>query len=173
MRFRPEIQAAVKAGWEAIGIKVELGQLAGEVFFDTSPENELSYAHFYYDVQMYGITLFSPYPDTYFVDWYAGPDNSNVAQRANDWSGANIQRYVNPAFDALYEEMTSTIDPERAAELFIQMNDLVVNEFVVVPLNARTPVLHALGNRLSAENVGASSWEPLFWNVANWRTVEG
>jgi hypothetical protein len=53
------------------------------------------------------------------------------------------------------------------------MNDLVVNEFVVVPLNARTPVLHALGNRLSSENVGASSWEPLFWNIANWRTVEG
>jgi len=171
MRFRPEIQAAVKEGWEAIGIKVQLGQVSGEVFFDTSPENEHSYTHFYQDVQMYGIGLTSPFPDTYFVDWYAGPDNSNVAQRANDWSGANIQRYVNPEFDALYEEATSTIDPERAGELFIQMNDLVVGDFVVVPLVARS-LLHALSNRLAAENVGASSWEPLFWNIANWRTVE-
>jgi peptide/nickel transport system substrate-binding protein len=172
MRFRPEIQTAVKEGWEAIGITVELGQVTGDVFFIVTPENEQSYAHFYRDVQMYANGPASPFPDAYLVDWYAGPDNSNVAQQSNDWLGGNIQRYVSPEFDALYEEATSTTDAERAVELFIQMNDLVVGDFVVVPLVARPFMVHALSNRLAEENTAPSSWEPLFWNIANWRTVE-
>ncbi len=172
-RFRPRVQEVVKEGWEAIGIEVELGRLNGDDFFDNSPENEHSYAHFYRDVQMWASAATSPHPVFYFEDWYAGPDNGNVAQRANDWSGWNLQRYVNADFDALYEEAISTLDQERAAELFIAMNDLIVNDFVVVPLVARPDMIYALSNRIAVENVGANSWEPLFWNIANWRTVEG
>jgi peptide/nickel transport system substrate-binding protein len=172
-RFRQEMQEAVKQAWEAIGIKVQFGQIAAALFFDTSPENEYSFTHFYQDVQMYSNGPTFPVPDMYFVDWYAGPDQSNVAQKANEWSGGNIQRYVNPDFDVLYEEVSSTTDPERAAALFVQMNDLVVGDFADIPLFARPfGGVHALSNRLAAENVGASSWEPLFWNIANWRTVE-
>jgi peptide/nickel transport system substrate-binding protein len=172
-RFRPRIQAAVQEGWEAIGIRVELGRLNGAEFFDASPENEHSYAHFYRDVQMWSSGPLSPFPDIYYEDWYAGPDNRNVAQRSNDWSGWNVQRYVNPAFDALYEEATSTIDPEHAAELFIAMNDIIVEDCVVVPLVARPDLIYAVSNRIATENIGASKWEPLFWNIANWRTVDG
>jgi peptide/nickel transport system substrate-binding protein len=172
VRYRLEIQAAVKAGWEAIGIKVELGQVSAADFFNITPENERSYAHFYRDAEMYSQGQLSPWPDTVFSQWYAGPDNSNVAQRANDWMGANIQRYVDPEFDRLYEEATNTTDPEHAAALYIQMNDYIVNEFVVVPLVAQPFGTYALNNRISEENVAPSSWEPLFWNIANWRTVE-
>jgi peptide/nickel transport system substrate-binding protein len=172
-RNRLDTQAAVSAGWEAIGIKVELGQVSADDFFGVSPENELSFAHFYRDVQMYAHGPNSPLPDIYFFDWYAGPDNSNVAQRANDWSGANSQRYVNPAFDLLYEEATTTTDPKRAAELYIQMNDIIVGDFVVVPLVAQPWGLYALGNRIATENVAPGAWEPLFWNIANWRTIDG
>jgi peptide/nickel transport system substrate-binding protein len=172
VRFRLEIQAAVKAGWEAIGIKVELGQVSAADFFDVTPENELSFAHFYRDVEMYAVGLLSPWPETRFYDWYAGPDNSNVAQRANEWMGPNVQRYVNPEFDRLYEEATTTTDPQRAAELYIQMNDLIVNEFVVVPLVAQPFGKYALGNRIAEKNIAPSSWEPLFWNIANWRTID-
>ena len=171
-RFRPRIQEVVKAGWEAIGIEVELGQIKGDIFFNVTPDNEFSYAHFFCDVEMWGVSPGFPFPEFFFEDWYAGPDNSNVAQRANDWSGWNLQRYVNPDFDELYEESTTTIDPERAVELFILMNDLIVNDFVVVPLVTRPDMFYALSTRILAENVGASAWEPLFWNIANWRTVE-
>jgi peptide/nickel transport system substrate-binding protein len=95
-----------------------------------------------------------------------------VAQRANDWQGINLQRYVNPEFDALYDEVAATTDPERAAELFIQMNDLIVSDFVVVPLVANGDFPFALNNRIAVENVAPSIWEPLFWNIANWRTVD-
>ena len=173
MRWRPEYQAAIKVNWEAIGVKVELGQVAGEVFFDISPENEHSYAHFFHDVQMYAWGVSFPLPDSFFFEWYAGSDNENVAQQANDWTGMNTQRYVNPEFDRLYEESIATTDPELANELFIQMNDHIVNEYVAIPLHARSPALFALSNSIAPENVAASAWEPLFWNIANWRTVDG
>ena len=91
---------------------------------------------------------------------------------ANNWTGLNIQRYVNPEFDRLYQEATATIDPELAAGLYMQMNDLLVGDYVVVPLIARSDQFHAISNRLAAENIATNSWEPLFWNIANWRTVE-
>ena len=53
------------------------------------------------------------------------------------------------------------------------MNDLLVGDFVVIPMHARPEVLYALSNRIAVENVAPSSWEPVFWNIANWRTVEG
>ncbi len=169
--YRPEIQVAVQAAWEAIGIEVQLGQLPGDEFFDDSPDNLQSYNHFYCDVEMFSSDPSSPLPFRFFEDWYAGPDNSNVAQRENDWYGINIQRYVNPEFDALFEELTMTTDPERAADLLIQLNDLIVGDFVVVPLVARPDDIVALSNRIAVENVAPSFWEPLFWNIANWRTV--
>jgi peptide/nickel transport system substrate-binding protein len=170
--YRQKTQEAVKAAWEAIGITVQAGLLPFDDFLNVTPENEHSVAHFYRDVQMYARGPDSPMPDTFFLEWYAGSGNSNVAQQANDWSGWNLQRYINPDFDLLYEEAASTTDPERAAELYIEMNDLIVGDFVVVPLVTITVPLYALSNRIATENVGASSWEPLFWNIANWRTVE-
>ena len=172
VRYRQRTQIAVKAGWEAIGIQVELGQVSANDFFTVTPDNELSFAHFYRDVEMFTNGLIFPLPDVYFSSWYAGPDNSNIAQRANDWLGGNIQRYIDPAFDLLYEEVTSTIDPERAAELYIQMNDYIVENVVVVPLVAQPGGIYALANRIADDNIGLSSWEPLFWNIANWRTVD-
>jgi peptide/nickel transport system substrate-binding protein len=172
VRYRQRTQIAIKAGWEAIGIQVELGQVSASDFFTVTPDNELSFAHFYRDTEMFTNGLAFPLPDMYFSSWYAGPDNSNIAQRANDWLADNIQRYIDPAFDLLYEEATSTIDPVRAAELFIQMNDHLVENFVVVPLVAQPGGIYALANRIADDNISLSSWEPLFWNIANWHTVD-
>jgi peptide/nickel transport system substrate-binding protein len=172
VRYRQRTQIAVKARWEAIGIQVELGQVSADDFFTVTPDNELSFAHFYRDTEMFTNGLAFPLPDMYFSSWYAGPDNSNIAQRANDWLADNIQRYIDPAFDLLYEEATSTIDPVRAAELFIQMNDHLVENFVVVPLVAQPGGIYALANRIADDNIALSSWEPLFWNIANWHTVD-
>lgn len=172
LSYRSRTQAVVKAGWEAIGIQVELGQVSASDFFTVTPENELSFAHFYRDVEMFTNGLVFPLPDLYFSSWYAGPDHANIAQRANDWLGDNIQRYSDPAFDLLYEEVTTTTDPLRAADLSIQLNDHIIENCVVVPLVAQPGGIYALANRISDENIALSSWEPLFWNIANWHTVD-
>ena len=169
---RQKTQQVHKRDWESIGFKVQLGEVDAGVFFDSSPGNEQNYGHFYRDIQMYTNNPVSPFPILYMQDWYAGPDNVNVAQRSNDWSGVNNQRYVNPEYDAVYDELVATTDAERAAELFIQLNDIVINDIAIIPQVARAGELYAISNRLVAENIAATPWEALYWNIANWTAVE-
>lgn len=172
---RQRTQDVVKQGWESIGIRVQLGQFDGADFFASDPaddSNVVHYAKFYCDVEMFSTAPAFPMPFEYMMNWYAGPESSNVAQQSNEWLGYNIQRYVNPMYDELFEEATATTDATRAIDLMIQMNDILVNEFVVVPLVTLVSELYAISNRLVHENVAAGPWEPLYWNIANWRTVE-
>jgi hypothetical protein len=43
---------------------------------------------------------------------------------------------------------------------------------VVVPLVAQPGGIYGLANRIADDNIALSTWEPLFWNIANWHTVD-
>jgi peptide/nickel transport system substrate-binding protein len=106
------------------------------------------------------------------LSYYAGPDNSNVSQKSNQWTGANTARYVNPDYDALYDQAVASTDLEQVAELCIQMNDILINDFVLIPVVSRAATKSAVSNKLVADNIGASGWEPDYWNIQNWTAVE-
>ncbi|MGH2558355.1 MAG: peptide ABC transporter substrate-binding protein [Thermomicrobiales bacterium] len=161
---RQKTQAVNKQNWEAIGVKVQLKQVDAGVFFDSAAGNEQNVNHFYEDVLMYTNGAGSPLPLTYMTWWYS----MSIAQRANGWSQNNESRYSNPEYDALYEAAAVETDPEVVAELYIQMNDHVINEVVIVPLVQRAAEKYAIANSLREENVAGSAWEALYWNVANW-----
>ncbi len=167
---RQKTQAIVKQALEDIGVEVVLEQVDSGTYFDTSPGNTQGYIQFYDDLGMSTATIDSPFPLKYMSRWYAGPDNANVAQRANDWSGQNLQRYVNPEFDALYEQAETETDPDASAQLFIAMNDLLVVEQVVIPLVQRAAEKVAVGPRLRQDNIDGGSFETVYWNIANWTT---
>jgi hypothetical protein len=44
---------------------------------------------------------------------------------------------------------------------------------VAIPLVTRPFHSNAISNRLVHENVAAQAWDSVYWNIANWRTVEG
>ncbi|MDQ3654294.1 MAG: peptide ABC transporter substrate-binding protein, partial [Chloroflexota bacterium] len=159
-----------KQGLDAIGIEVLLEQVDAGTYFDTSPGNTQGYIQFYDDLGMSTATIDSPFPLKYMSRWYAGPENANVAQQANNWSGQNLQRYVNPEYDALYEQVETETDSEASAQLFIAMNDLLVAEQVVIPLVQRAAEKLAVGSRLRQENIDGGSFETVYWNIANWTT---
>ncbi len=170
---RQKTQAVIKQGLDAIGVEAQLKQIDSSIYFDGSPGNEQNYTHFYDDLGMSTATIDTPYPLKYMQRWYAGPNNENVAQRANNWTGQNIQRYVNPEYDRLYEAVLIETNPERSAELFIQMNDLLVDDAVVIPLVQRAAEVLGVSNRLRVENIAAGSFETPYWNVANWTLADG
>lgn len=170
---RQKTQAVNKKNWEEAGIKVQLGQVTADVFFSSAPGNEQTFYHNYRDIDMFTDGPTSTIPLSYMLSFYAGPDNSNVSQKSNQWTGANTSRYVNPEYDALYEQAVASTDVEEIAELCIQMNDILINEYVLIPVVSRASVKSAISNLLVADNVGASGWEPEYWNIANWRTVDG
>ncbi|MGH2562616.1 MAG: peptide ABC transporter substrate-binding protein, partial [Thermomicrobiales bacterium] len=136
-QVRQKTQAVNKQGWEAMGFKVQLKQVDAGIFFDSAAGNDQNIFHFYNDLQMYTNNPSSPYPTGYMQSWYAGPDGSNIAQAENDWSGTNEARYNNPEYDALYDQALVETDAEAAAQLIIQMNDIVINDVVIIPLVQR------------------------------------
>jgi peptide/nickel transport system substrate-binding protein len=165
-QVRQKTQAIIKQNWEEIGIRVELVQVDPGIFFDQSPGNDQNMSHFYYDVEMWSSGSDIPYPLTYMEGWYGGEDN--IPQAANGWTGLNQQRYVNPEYDALWEEAARETDPERLAELFIAMNDLVVEDVAGIPLIQRAAQVYGIANRLNDGNIVPNAFEQLYWNIANW-----
>jgi peptide/nickel transport system substrate-binding protein len=106
--------------------------------------------------------------------WYAGPNGSNIAQKENAWAGgANFIRYASPEYDALFEQVSAETDLERAAQLLIQMNDILINDVALIPEVNRASDKYAISNTLRDENIMVGpGFEPNYWNFANWNRVE-
>ncbi len=171
-QVRQKIQAVVKDNLKAIGMELELKQIDGGSFFSSDPGNMQNIAHFYWDLDMYQSGMSSPTPIGLAEQYYAGPGGKNIAQKSNDWSGTNTQRYDNPAYDALLDKARTEIDPRKSAELFIQMNDMIVNDVATIPL-VRVADKAAAANTMNAANFALGPFEQSYWNIANWNRVTG
>ncbi len=165
---RQKTQAIIKQGLEKLGFQVELRQVDAAVFFDGSPGNEQNINHFYNDLQMYTNNSTTPIPIAYMIGWYAGADGENVAQKENDWNGQNTSRFANADYDELFDQVRLETDIAKAAELFIQLNDIAINEVAVLPLVNRSADTYAISTTLYDENVGVSDFEVNYWNIENW-----
>ena len=165
---RQKTQAVVKSNFEDIGVEVQLKSVDAGIYFDSAEGNDQNIGHFYADLEMYTTGPSYTFPTDYMANFYTGKDAYNVAQKSNGWNGSNASRYQNPDYDALYDEVLKTTDLEKAAELFIQMNDILVTDAATIPLVQRAASVAAVSNRLLAENIARGPWEGDFWNVANW-----
>ena len=167
---RQKTQAVNKSNFEQAGFKVQLKQVDAGIFFDSAEGNDQNASHFYYDIQMFTDNATSPFPLSYMKGWYGGPDGSNMAQKSNSWVG-NTSRWSDPEYDALFETLGSETDAETAAATFIKLNDILISNNVIIPLVQRAAESFALANNLNADMLNGSSWEVLYWNMANWHEV--
>ena len=168
---RQKTQAVVQQGWEQIGVKVDLQQIDSGIFFDASVGNDQNLSHFYADAMEYANLATSPYPLSYMSIYYAGENGKNISQQSNGWAGGNNCRYSNPDYDAIYDSLVGETDPEKAAEGFIKLNDILVENYVTIPLVQRASESYAITNNINPDNIVASSWEVMYWNIANWNEV--
>jgi peptide/nickel transport system substrate-binding protein len=169
---RQKEQAVFKKSCEDVGISLTLKQVDAGIFFDSAAGNEQTISHFYNDLEMYTSSPGFSYPTDYMQSWYSGPDRKNIAQKSNGWAGQNYARYTNADYDAAYDEVVKATDPEKAAELFIQMNDIVIDDYVIIPLVQRASK-YGISLTLRDENVALGAFETDYWNIANWnRTSE-
>jgi peptide/nickel transport system substrate-binding protein len=169
---RQKEQAIIKQALEEIGFRVELKQVDAAVMFDGAAGNDQNINHFFNDLQMYTNNATTPIPIAYMISFYAGPEGENVAQKANNWSGQNYTRFQNAEYDELFDQVRLETDIARAAELFIQLNDIIINEVAVVPIVNRAADKYGISTTLRDENVGVSDFEVNYWNIANWNRTE-
>jgi peptide/nickel transport system substrate-binding protein len=158
---RQKTQAIVKKAFEQVGIEVELKAVNAGVYFSSDPGNPDTYAHFYADIQMYSSGQGSPDPQAHlnrFVSW-------EIAQKANNWSGRNITRWVNEEYDRLWKQAEAELDPTKRAALIIRMNDILIDDVVVIPVVRRNGV-RAMSHKL--QGVELSDWDSDFWGLTYW-----
>ena len=92
-----------------------------------------------------------------FVSW-------EIASKENKWQGRNATRWRDDVYDKAYRAAESELDPVKRAALLIEMNDIVVENRVVIPIVNRRWVA-AMSNKLRAT---LSGWDNDFWNLRDW-----
>ena len=157
---RQKEQAIVKQAAQKAGIDLELKSVTASVFFSSDVANPDTYGKFWCDMQMYTTTMTAPDAER-FMDQYI---SAEASQKANKWAGRNICRYSNPEYDKLAAAGKQELDPVKRAAIYIKMNDMVVDEWIVVPLISRPRVRG--GNLRLVTSL--SGWDLDFSLLQNW-----
>ena len=163
---RQDFQSLIKEWWSQIGVETELRNLNASVFFGGDPASPDTFQKFYADVEMYANTFDGTDPQTYLSMYRCG----NEPKPETQWQGENINRYCDPAYDALLDELGRTGDVAKRGELGIKLNNMLTKDsYTIVPLVHRGRV-SAHANSLGG--VVLNTWDSELWNVADWYRMD-
>jgi peptide/nickel transport system substrate-binding protein len=164
-QVRQKTQALVKQWWNEIGVEVELRDVDAGVFFGGDPASPDTLGKFYMDVQMFTNGPDSIDPQNYLAGWLClGGDG--IASRANNWLADNNERWCSEEYDAAWQELAATVDPDARFEQAKAMNDMLAQNYVNLPLvfraspSAWTDTLGGVGT--------LNGWDSEEWNIQEW-----
>ena len=157
---RQKTQELVQEWWQEIGVETELKDIDAGEFFGGNPDRD-TVGRFYADIQMYasgpGID-----PQGYLSGWRT----SEIARAENDWEGGNIPRWFSLEYDDVYMELEDAPLGSERVDLIIELNDLLVQNYVLIPLVNRATVSSAVSNDL--KGVRLNAWDAELWNIHEW-----
>ncbi len=157
---RQKTQAIIKQAAQKAGIDLELKSVTASVFFSSDVANPDTYTKFFCDLQMYTTTMSQPDPQLFmnqFTSW-------EVGTKENKWQGRNITRWRNEEYDQTFRASEAELDPVKRAALFVKMNDLVVQNYVVQGVVMR-PGVAAVGSALQCN---ISGWDNNTSDLSDW-----
>ena len=158
---RQQTQKIVKTALESIGFRVELRNIDSSIFFGPVTENTNTRRHFYADLEEFAYSNKSPDPGAYMKNWTC----DEIARQSNSWSLGNWARYCNAAYDAVYRQSSAEINLDRRRKLFIQMNDLLIDDVAVIPL---VHLVDFSGINSSIHGLDLTPWDVEVWNIKDW-----
>jgi len=159
--LRQAAQEQVKMDLEAIGFAVELKQIDSSIFLGPPKDTTDTRRQFYADFEEFAFSNKSPDPSAYMAGWVC----DQAAQQENDWSLPNWSRYCNPEFDALFARAAAELDPDKRTELFVKMNELLIQDVAVIPLVHTT---QPMGVSVDLKGYDFTTWDVEIWNIADW-----
>ncbi|MEJ5312180.1 MAG: peptide ABC transporter substrate-binding protein [Anaerolineae bacterium] len=157
-------QQIIRQNLRDIGVDVELKIVDPSIMFSddptTTPDNFLRFAA---DMQTFGISSDSPDPGPFMQFWTC----AQIPQQDNGWAaGLNVERWCNADYDALYQQVATEIDPDKRQRLFIQMNDLLIEDVVMIPL---VHMAEVQGVSKTLTGITLTPWDMNTWNIKDWR----
>jgi peptide/nickel transport system substrate-binding protein len=154
-------QQLVQKAFESLGIEVELKKVDSSIFLGPPEQSTNTRRQFYADLEEFSFSNKSPDPAAYMSGWLC----DQAAQKADSWSKPNWSRYCNLAFDALYKQSTTEMDPEKRTQLFVAMNKLLYDDVAVIPL---VQTLQPTGLSADLKGFDPTPWDADTWNIADW-----
>ena len=163
---RQDFQALIKENWQDIGFEVELRNVDSGVYFGGDPGSPDTFQRFYADVEMYANNFPGTDPEAYLGAYTC----DKIPSPETQWQGENINRYCDPAYEALVAELGRTGDLEERGRIARQMNDMLTKDSsIIVGLVDRGRV-SAHANSLGG--VILNTWDSELWNAADWYRVK-
>ena len=138
--MRQNTQALLKQWWGEVGIETELRNIDAAVFFGADPGSPDTLYKFYSDVQMYTTGSLSTDMESLLSNNRCG----KAPTPDNNWTGSNIIRMCNADYDAALDELSGTAGVEARGAIVIRLNDILVQEYLLLPLVYRAQRLVGL-----------------------------
>ena len=129
------------------------------VFFSTDFNNSDTNLKFYADLQMFNFGG-NIDPEAFMRNFHS----SQIPTKQNKWSVQNAPRWRNAQYDTTFAAAQTELDPAKRAALFIQLNDILVNDGYVIPL-ANRPEIAAIARNLHAP---MSAWSSQIFLIQDW-----
>ncbi|MGL4649512.1 MAG: ABC transporter substrate-binding protein, partial [Caldilineaceae bacterium] len=164
---RQKAQALIQQWWQEIGVATELKNVDAGVYFGGDPASPDTLNKFFADVQMFANNPESLDPQTYLAGWLCR-DGAEISRVENQFNGQNYERWCSAEYDALWDEYAGTADPDARATMAMQLNDILAQEVVNIPLIFRGDV-SAHGNDITG--IAMNSWDSQLWNIGDWSRV--
>lgn len=168
--IRQKEQEIIKQAFESVGMPVEIKAVDASVFYSADAGNPNNRTHFYADLQLSTFPPTVPFPTGICRTMSSLNPERDLAQKSNSWSGVNVCRWVNEEFNQAYEQVLTELDEDKQIELFVKMNDIIVEDGANIPLVLRTDVAAKAQTLDSGQH---SRWSSSLYNVAEWKRVEG
>ncbi|MBN1993220.1 MAG: peptide ABC transporter substrate-binding protein [Anaerolineae bacterium] len=159
-----ETQRIVQKDLRSIGVDVKIDFTPISIFYGSDMSHPGHNGRFLADLQESDWTAISPDPGLFLQYWTC----AQIPQKANGYSGFNFRRWCNPEYDALYEQASTELDPDKRRELFIQMNDMLSEEVVTIPI-VRFARISAVSRNLAGFD--PTPWDSETWNIKDWRSL--
>jgi peptide/nickel transport system substrate-binding protein len=160
--LRQKTQEIIKQSLQTLGIEVELKTIDPSIYFSSDVANNDTVEKFYADLQMFTTGNLNPDPSTYLKNYIC----KEIPQKKNNWAGNNYPRYCNPEYDKLWRQANRELDTNKRQKLFIQMNDMLVNDVIIIPLIHRADVVGVSNN---LKNVLLTPWDLKTWQIVQWK----
>jgi len=162
---RQDFQSLIKQWWTEIGVETELRNIDASVFFGGDPGSPDTFQKFFADVEMYANNFAGSDPEAYMASWRS----TDIPSPENQWQGNNMPRYRSADYDALVAKMAVTGDINERADIAKRMNDMLMQDYVIIPLVHRGRV-SARSNSVGGELL--NTWDSELWNIADWYRVK-
>ncbi|MFP1644958.1 peptide ABC transporter substrate-binding protein [Pontitalea aquivivens] len=164
--IRQDFQSIIKQWWNDIGVEVELKTVDPSVFFGGDAGSPDTFQKFYADVEMYANNFDGTDPEPYLAQYTC----EKAPRPETQWQGENVNRFCDPAYDALVAELVRTREMDKRAEIARKLNEMLTKDsYVVVPLVDRGR-LSAHANTLGG--VVLNTWDSELWNASDWHRIK-